>query len=119
MLKKEREKSIQWVKDWAKVYFQYPIYKTAILGNEIQNIDDQAKRQVVKTILDAKLSNMANPRKLAQTLRDQHFSEDGNLNRDWQRVAISEAANMHSAGFLNSMNTLNIGIDVFIKFKYR
>jgi len=71
-------------------------------GEKIMAMQEDTRRLVRQIIVESR-QNSVHPRRLAQTLFDRVVDTDANLNRDWQRVAITEANNMASNGFLGTM----------------
>jgi hypothetical protein len=71
----------------------------AMAAENITKITEQARKTVVSVILDA-VKKRKHPKKLAQELFSEIVDSESNLNRDWQRVAVTEAGEISNNGFI-------------------
>jgi hypothetical protein len=80
-------------------------------GELIQDMTERSRKAVVNTILDAQ-KNKLSIQQTEQKLRDSF----GTLNRDWQRIAVTESANNFNNGYLLSEASTRIkGEHVFMR----
>ena len=68
-------------------------------AEHITKITETTRRTVVDSIVQA-AKNRKHPRKLAQELRSKITDSGSNLNRDWERVAVTEAGETSNNGFI-------------------
>lgn len=91
-------------------------YGKARACDSVQAISDSARHRIKRAVLDHEQQRLAGAQVSDSTLQSKLLEEFGTLNRDWRRVAVTEAGEMANQGVIAS---LPLGSDVRRMEMYR
>jgi hypothetical protein len=90
--------------DMTRVQAEVMTYSAAHAAENVVAFSDAARHRIRRTIMEVESERIAErPGTIASALASRLFDEFGDLNRDWRRIAVSEAGEALNQGAVASM----------------